>query len=178
MSTAQYMKQSVRFVQEAFRTAGDGLSDEQLHHSPDGESHSIAWVQWHAARIEDLFIQQIFQQQRSEWETSGWAQRTGLPEKGFGTGQPTAEAKSIRINDRAAFAQYAAKVADLTNAFLDRIEQDESLLAKEVKLGERTETLGESINLHLVTHLNGHRGEVNLIRGTMGFQPVMPNRGG
>ncbi len=75
-------------------------------------------------------------------------------------------------------AQYAAKVADLTNAFLDRIEQDESLLAKEVKLGERTETIGESINLHLVTHLNGHRGEVNLIRGTMGFQPVMPNRGG
>ena len=50
-------------------------------------------------------------------------------------------------------------------------------LAREVKLGQRTEALGESINLHLVMHLNGHRGEINLIRGMLGFDPVLLNQG-
>ena len=53
MSTVDYMRQSINFLQEAFRVAGEGLTDEQLHHSAEGESHSIAWVLWHAARIED-----------------------------------------------------------------------------------------------------------------------------
>jgi uncharacterized damage-inducible protein DinB len=178
MSAADYMRQSLRFLQESFRTAGEGLSDEQLHYSPDGESHSIAWVMWHAARIEDFFIQRIFQGQTQEWDAGGWAARTSLPEKGFGTGQPTVEAKAVHLADRTAFAAYQAAVAQRTNAFLDRAAADEGLLSQEVKLGERTETVGESINLHMVTHLNGHRGEVNLLRGEMGFAPVMVNRGG
>jgi uncharacterized damage-inducible protein DinB len=176
VGTTDYMKQSLRFLHEAFRGAGEGLTDEQLHHSPEGESHSIAWVQWHAARIEDLFIHQIFQKQRPEWETGGWAERTGLPAKGFGTGQPTAEAKALHIADTQAFAEYARRVAELADRFLE--QADDATLATEVKVGERTETIGESINLHLLTHLNGHRGEVNLIRGSMGFQPVLPGRGG
>jgi uncharacterized damage-inducible protein DinB len=178
MSTADYMRVSIRFLQESFRTAGDGLSDDQLHYSPGEESHSIAWILWHAARIEDLFVQQIFAQQPELWQTGGWAQRTGLPEKGFGTGQSTADARSIRIKDRAAFAEYQKEVAARTNALLDSIAADESILTREVKLMDRTEQIGESINLHMVTHLNGHRGEVNQLRGEMGFAPVMPNRGG
>jgi len=29
-----------------------------------------------------------------------------------------------------------------------------------------------------VIHLNGHRGEVNLLRGMMGLDPVLLNQGG
>lgn len=46
------------------------------------------------------------------------------------------------------------------------------------RLGERTETVGESVNLHLAIHLNGHRGEINLLRGMMGFEPVLLDQGG
>jgi len=178
MSTAAYMRQSIAFLQESFRMAPEGLSDEQLHRSLAGESHSVAWVLWHAARIEDLFVQRVFQNQVQEWDAGGWADRTGMPAKGFGTGQATADAKAIRIADRDAFAAYQAQVAGHTDAFLDTVAADDSILSREVKVGERTETIGESINLHMVTHLNGHRGEVNLLRGEMGFQPVLPNRGG
>lgn len=178
MSTTDYLRQNIRFLEESFRVAGDGLTDDQLHYSPEGESHSIAWVLWHASRIEDMFFQRIFQGQPEEWAVSDWAARTGLPEKGFGTGQATADAKTMRIADRAAFAEYQKAVAGRTNAFLDTVANDESILQREVKLGERTEKIGESINLHLITHLNGHRGEVNLLRGELGFQPVLPARGG
>jgi uncharacterized damage-inducible protein DinB len=176
MSSIDFMKQTLDFIHRGFRGAPDGLTDEQLHFVPEGQSHSIAWTMWHGARIEDLFIQQIFQGKPSEWETGGWAAKTGLPEKGFGTGQSTDDAANVRITDLAAFQDYQKKVGDLAFAFLDSL--DEAGLQREVKLGEKTEQIGESINLHMVIHLNGHRGEINLLRGMQGFEPVLLNQGG
>lgn len=176
MSAVDFLKQNIDFIHRSFRMAADGLSPEQVHFVPQGESHSIAWVMWHAARIEDLFFQQVFQGKQQEWEAGGWAERTGLPAQGFGTGQSTEDAKAVRIKDLTAFSEYASRVAELTRQYLDTITDAD--LTREVKLGQRIETLGQSINLHIVTHLNGHRGEVNLIRGMLGLGPVMPNQGG
>ncbi len=176
MSATDFMAQTLEFVHRGFLGAGDGLSEEQLHFVPEGQSHSIAWCMWHGARIEDLFFQQIFQGTPSEWETGGWAAKTGLPEKGFGTGQPVDEAKRVRIASRDAFRDYQSRVAELATTYLSSLTDAD--LQREVKLGERTETLGQSINLHLVIHLNGHRGEINLLRGMMGFEPVLLNQGG
>lgn len=176
MSAIDFMKQTLDFIHRGFRGAPEGLTDEQVHFVPEGQSHSIAWCMWHAARIEDLFFQQIFQGQRSEWETGGWAERTGLPEKGFGTGQSTEDAANVHFASLDEFKRYQQRVAELALAFLDSI--DDGGLKREVKLGEKTETIGESINLHLVIHLNGHRGEVNLLRGMQGFDPVLLNQGG
>lgn len=176
MSAITYMKQSLAFIHGSYRQAGDGLSPEQLHFVPEGESHSIAWVMWHGARVEDLIMQQIIKGVKQEWESGGWAARTGLPEKSFGTGQTTEEARAIRITDPEALAGYMNKVAALTQDFLSNSSDED--LEREIQVGQRTETVGQAINLHLVTHLNGHRGEINLLRGMMGFGPVLPNQGG
>ncbi|HLZ71868.1 MAG TPA: DinB family protein [Dehalococcoidia bacterium] len=176
MGATDYMLQSMNFLHEAFRVATDGLSDEQLHHSAEGESHSIAWVLWHVARIEDLFVQRVFQEKPEEWASGGWAAKTGLPEKGFGTNQPAAEAKALHVGDMAALRQYALAVAKRTDEFLTNA--DDRVLDREVTLGERKETIGQAITLHFITHMNGHRGEINQLRGEMGYQPVLPGRGG
>lgn len=175
-SSIHFIKANVGFVQRAFKMAPDGLSNEQLHFVPPGQSHSIAWVMWHAARIQDLFLNTLFRGKPQEWEAGDWAAKTGLPDKGFGTGQSNEDAANVRINDLDAFDQYARKIDGDMQAFFEALTEDD--LAREVKLGEKVETLGESVNLHLVTHLNGHRGEVNLLRGMMGFDPVLPNQGG
>jgi hypothetical protein len=117
MSATRYMRQSLDFLHGAFRGADAGMSSAQAHFVPDGESHSVAWVMWHAARV-----------------------------------------------------------ATLTDEFLDGL--DEAGLEREVQVGQSTVTVGQCITLHLVTYLNGHRGEVNLIRGMVGFGPVLPNQGG
>jgi uncharacterized damage-inducible protein DinB len=176
MSSIDFMKQTLDFIHRGFRGAPEGLTDEQLHFVPEGQSHSIAWCMWHGTRIEDLFFQQLFQGKPSEWDTGGWAAKTGLPEKGFGTGQSTEDAAKVRIASLDAFKGYQARVAELAVGFLSGLTEED--LKREVKMGERTETLGESINLHLVIHLNGHRGEVNLLRGMQGFDPVLLNQGG
>jgi hypothetical protein len=176
MSATTYMLQSLDFLHRSFRQAGDGLTAEQLNFVPEGESHSIAWVMWHGARIEDLIVQQVIQGNTPIWERDDWAARLGLPAQGFGTGQTTEEARTIRIADVADFAGYADAVATATHDYLNGLSDAD--LEREVKLGQRVESVGQCITLHLVTHLNGHRGEVNLLRGMMGLTPVLLNQGG
>jgi uncharacterized damage-inducible protein DinB len=176
MAATDFMKQTLDFIHRGFLGAPEGLTDDELHFVPEGQSHSIAWCMWHGARIEDMFFQQIFQGKQREWESGGWAEATGLPAKGFGTNQPTHEAKTVRIASLDKFRDYQKKVAQLSMDYLGSLSDTD--LEREVKLGDRTETVGESINLHLVIHLNGHRGEVNLLRGMMGHPPVLLNQGG
>lgn len=176
MSAVGYMKQSLAFIHGSYRQAAEGLSPEQLHFVPEGESHSIAWIIWHGARVEDLIVQQVIKGEPQEWDAAGWAERTGLPAKGFGTGQSTDDARAVRIDNYDEFARYAARVAALTQTYLSSLSDDD--LERELTVGQRTESVGQAVTLHLVTHLNGHRGEINLLRGMMGFPPVMPNQGG
>jgi uncharacterized damage-inducible protein DinB len=170
------MLQSLDFLHRSFRQAGDGLMPEHLNFVPDGESHSIAWVLWHAARVEDLIMHQVIQGRPVIWDTGGWAARLGLPVQGFGTGQTTEQATAIRTADLAAFGGYADAVATATQDAIAALSDAD--LEREVKVGQRMESVGQCITLHLVTHLNGHRGEVNLLRGMLGLPPVLLNQGG
>jgi uncharacterized damage-inducible protein DinB len=176
VSTVDYMKQALRFIDRGFAEADKDLSDEQLHFVPEGQTHSIAWCMWHAARIEDFFFQRVYGGGQEEWRTGGWAERCGLPDRGFGTGQSTEEAQSVRIGDRDAFHAYQAEVHRRAMAYFDTLTEAD--LDRETKLGDAVEPLGHSINLHLTVHLNGHRGEVNMLRGMLGFPPVLVNQGG
>jgi uncharacterized damage-inducible protein DinB len=177
MSAVDYICDNITFIHNGFRQAADGLTAEQLHFVPEGQSHSIAWVMWHGARIEDLFVNQLFEGRPAEFDGGGWAAKTGLPEKGFGTGQSTEDAAAVRIVNLDAFNEYRETVVKQADAFLAGLS-DGDLTSRSVQMRDRTEQLGESINLHMVTHLNGHRGEINLLRGMMGFEPVLVNRGG
>jgi uncharacterized damage-inducible protein DinB len=177
MGAVDYIRDNVTFIHNGFRQAADGLSELQLHFVPEGQSHSIAWVMWHGVRIEDLFVNQLFQGRPSEFDNGGWAAKTGLPEKGFGTGQSTEDAAAVRIKDLGAFNDYREAVVKQVDAFLASLSDDD-LTSRTVQMRDKTEQLGESVNLHMVTHLNGHRGEINLLRGMMGFEPVMVNKGG
>ena len=171
-----YIRQSLAFLHGSFRDALTGQSAAQLQFVPEGESHSVAWVLWHAARVEDMLVHSVFQGGPDLWRQGDWSTRTALPARGFGTGQTTDEARAIQIADLDAFADYQAAVHAATDAFLADLSDAD--LERTVQMGDKTETLGESITLHLITHLNGHRGEINLIRGMHGLPPVMPNRGG
>ncbi len=177
MSAIDFIKDSFDSIHGSFRDARDGQSDEQIHFVPDGESHSVAWILFHTTRIEDLMINGICQDRPHIFVEGNYAERIGFPTESYGTGQTTEEAREVHIDDMDAFTEYAEAVYDATNAFLAAMS-DDSELEREVQLGQRTETVSDNIRLHLITHLNGHRGEVNLIRGMQGLPPVMANARG
>lgn len=174
MSTAEFIADGLAFAHNAFTDARNG-TEEQLHFVPEHGSHSIAWCLWHTARVEDLIINMQVLKEPQVWNEE-WAKRTGLPADGFGTNQEEAEAQKVRIKDMGAFAEYQDAVWAKTNAFLKRAT-DADLAVELPRRQGGTETVAQAIQLHMLGHFNGHRGEINTLRGMQGMPTVMAAQG-
>jgi uncharacterized damage-inducible protein DinB len=173
MSTIAFIKRALDFARDALADARNG-TDDQLPFVPLNGSHSIAWCLWHTARVEDLIINARILKRPSIWNEE-WAKRTGLPVEGFGVGQPDQDAQKIHIDDVKAFAAYQEAVWAATARFLDTATDAD--LEREVPSRTGTESVGEAISLHLLGHFNGHRGEINTLRGMEGMPTVLAARG-
>jgi uncharacterized damage-inducible protein DinB len=173
MSTVAFIKRGLEFAHRALADARNG-TDEQLHFVPPNGSHSIAWCLWHTARVEDLIVNARILSQPTIWNEQ-WAGRTGLPAEGFGTGQPDADAQKVRVADMDALAAYQEAVWAATARFLEGATDAD--LEREVPTRTGTESVGEAISLHMLGHFNGHRGEINTLRGLQGLPTVMAAQG-
>ena len=173
MSTVDFIARGLDFAHRALADARNG-TDEQLHFVPAHGSHSIAWCLWHTARIEDVIINVRARGAQPIWNEH-WARRTGLPFDGTGNGLSDEQAQQVRIADMAAFAEYQEAVFEQTRRFLAGATDAD--LEREVPARSGTETVGEAISLHMLGHFNGHRGEINTLRGMQGLPTVMAAQG-
>lgn len=172
-NTVDFIQRGLTFAHAALADARNG-TEEQLHFVPDQGSHSIAWCLWHTARVEDLIMNGRVRGRDVIWNAE-WAERTGLPVDGFGTGMTDDDARRVRITNMKAFEEYQEALWSATDDFLAGASDDE--LEREVPAGRGTETVGESISLHMLGHFNGHRGEINTLRGMQGMPTVMAAQG-
>lgn len=104
-----------------------------------------------------------------------WAGQTGLPFEGFGTNMADEDAREVRVGDIDALARYQDAVFARTAEFLDGATDDD--LEREIPARNGSETVGEAISLHMMGHFNGHRGEINTLRGMQGMPTVMAAQG-
>lgn len=172
MSTVDFIVRSLDFTHNALRDARNG-TDEQLHFVPPEGSHSIAWCLWHTARVEDLIMSRVSGQD-PVW-SEDWAAKTGLPYDGFGTGMSDDDAQQVHITDMQAFNDYQEAVFARTADFLANATDED--LEREIPARNGTESVGEAISLHMMGHFNGHRGEINTLRGMQGMPTVMAAQG-
>lgn len=170
MDTVEYIKNSLSFAHRALTDACNG-TPEQLHFVPEGGSHSIAWCLWHTARIEDVIINSRSRGEPLIWNEQ-WADRVGLPFEGTGNGMSDDEAQQIRVKDMDAFRAYQEAVWSQTEEFLNSIT-DQDLQRPIPRRDGSTETIAQAISLHMIGHFNGHRGEINLLRGMQGMPTVL-----
>ncbi|HEU0074628.1 MAG TPA: DinB family protein [Dehalococcoidia bacterium] len=174
METVDFIRNSLSFAHRALADACNG-TPKQLHFVPEHGSHSIAWCLWHTARIEDLIINARSRQAPQVWNED-WANRTGLPFEGMGTGMSDDEASEIRIEDIDAFRAYQEAVWKQTEEYLSSIT-DEDLQSERQRRDGGIETIGQGISLHMLGHFNGHRGEINMLRGMQGMPTVLQREG-
>ena len=172
MSTVAFIQRSLAFTHAALIDARNGTA-EQLHFVPAHGSHSIAWCLWHTTRVEDLIMSRITGD-APVW-SEDYASRTGLPYDGFGTNMSDDEAQTIQVTDMAALAEYQDAVFARTEDFLNNADDEE--LEREIPARSGTESVGEAISLHMMGHFNGHRGEINTLRGMQGMPTVMAAQG-
>ena len=172
MSTVAFIQRSLDFTHAALIDARNG-TDEQLHFVPEHGSHSIAWCLWHTTRVEDLIVSRVTGES-PVWDEE-WASRTGLPFDGFGTNMSDEDAQQIYVTDIEALAGYQETVFARTEQFLANATDED--LEREIPARNGTESVGEAISLHMMGHFNGHRGEINTLRGMQGMPTVMAAQG-
>jgi hypothetical protein len=78
----------------AAERAFGGVSDEQMRVRPREDLNSLAWLMWHIARAEDIFINPVILG-RPQVLDEGWAGKLGIVRRDFGIGMTTAEVSEL-----------------------------------------------------------------------------------
>jgi hypothetical protein len=101
----------------------DGLTDEIATYRPDPEANSIAWLIWHATRIQDDHVADLA---HGEQVWPQWRERFGLPfgKWATGYGQGPKEVAAVQVSGEL-LGQYHQAVHELTLRYLDGLTAEE-----------------------------------------------------
>src|SRR5882724_12140344 len=78
----------------AAERAFTGPTDEQMRVRPREDLNSLAWLMWHIARAEDIFVNAVLAARPQTFE-DGWAKRLAITRRDFGIGMTSAEVTEL-----------------------------------------------------------------------------------
>ncbi|MBI3637557.1 MAG: DinB family protein [Candidatus Rokubacteria bacterium] len=165
-----------------------GLTDEQMRVRPREDLNSLAWLLWHIARAEDIFLNPVLAG-RAQVFDDAWQKRLGIARRDFGIGMTSAEVTELtRAIDLGAAREYRDAVGrrtrEIVGGFTDQDWQGHTTAAgveraaAEGAFGARSEQLvkvfsGRPRALLLsglaLFHPSGHMGEAATVRSAGGF---------
>jgi DinB superfamily len=165
-----------------------GLTDEQMRVRPREDLNSLAWLMWHIARAEDIFVNALLAGGPQVLD-SAWKKRLGVDRDDFGIGMATAEVTALTGQvDPGALRAYRDAVGlrtrELVSAFKPQDWQG-AVAAEAVEraaaagaFGARTAQFSKALpgrpratmlsGIALI-HSAGHMGEAATIRTAGGF---------
>jgi hypothetical protein len=166
-----------------------GLTDEQMRVRPREDLNSLAWLIWHIARAEDIFVNTVLGSRAQLFDDEGWARRLAIPRRDFGIGMTSAEVWDLtRQIDVGAVREYRDAVGrrtrEIVEAFGAEDWQGESRAegveraAAEGAFGTRAEAISKAFTGRpramllsgiALFHPSGHLGEATTVRSAGGF---------
>jgi len=165
-----------------------GTTDEQMRVRPREDLNSLAWLMWHIARAEDIFLNAILAGRPQLFE-DGWGPRLGVSRRDFGIGMTSVEVTELtRQIDLAALRDYRDAVGrrtrEVVGGFKDQdwqgtvpVEAVERAAAQGA-FGIRTEAIVKGfpgrpraamLSGIALFHSAGHMGEAATVRTAGGF---------
>jgi uncharacterized damage-inducible protein DinB len=170
MIISEFIWKSLTESKEYIDRAAKGLSTEELAFRPRPHSNSIAFLMWHLARVEDLWINRALLGEKEIYESDGWYTRFGTPAKDNGIGYEVKNLDAWPVPEPGLIQGYAAAVRRKTQVYLNGV--DEKMLDETKDFGWNKGTVGSALS-HLVTEVGEHTGQIGYIRGFMkGIEPA------
>jgi uncharacterized damage-inducible protein DinB len=165
---AKSLDESREYVAEAIVS----LSQAELAWRPKPHSNSIAFLLWHLARVEDLWINRILLGGKELYETGGWYKKFSTSAQDSGFGYDVAKLNAWPVPALSLLKEYAAAVREKTLVYLKSLT---ALKLDEPRdFGWRKGTTGSALS-HLVTEVSEHSGQIGYLRGIMkGIEPPPP----
>lgn len=113
-------------IVEDFRLAVAGLTPDQLAFRPDAEANSIAWLVWHAARVQDDHVSALADRAQA-WIEDGFEQRFGLgfDPSDIGYGHTSEQVAAVRPDGPEILVDYLRAVTERTREYVARLDASE-----------------------------------------------------
>jgi uncharacterized damage-inducible protein DinB len=169
MKLNEFILASLTESKEYIDRAINVLSEEELSFQPKPHSNSIAFLLWHVARVEDLWINRILQGGKEIYESEGWHKKFGTPAQDSGFGYDINKLKSWPVPSKTLLEDYAGAVRRKTRDYLAIL--DDKKLDEGKDFGWRKGTIGTALS-HLITEVGEHTGQIGYIKGIIkGIEP-------
>jgi hypothetical protein len=131
MDAKQLFFERYRGFQEYPPLLLDGLTDDQLRHSPHPALNPIAWVLWHIARCEDVGVNRLLTDASQVLDGGGWSPRLRVAERNIGTGMTKSDVAQLCAEiDLTELAAYRSAITDRTEAVVGAVPIED--LAREL----------------------------------------------
>jgi uncharacterized damage-inducible protein DinB len=164
VNITEFIGKSLAESNEYINQAIKGLSPDELSFRPQPHSNSIAFLLWHLARIEDIWINKILLGEKEMYESEGWYQKFGTPAQDSGFGYDVKKIDVWPVPTLVLLQAYATTVRGKTQVFLNSLNDQK--LDESKDLGWRKGTIGSALS-HLVMEVGEHTGQIGYIRGFM-----------
>jgi hypothetical protein len=165
-----------------------GLSDAQMRARPREDLNSVAWLMFHIARAEDVFVNTMLAG-RTQVFDDGWGKRLGITRRDFGFGMTSTEVNDLTQQvDVVALREYRDAVGYRTREVVSGFKPDDwqgVLEAQNVaravgdgSLGRAAEPIGKNmpgrprtavLSTIALLHSAAHMGEAVTVRTAGGF---------
>ena len=155
----------VTLLSEGHRTLDLVLHDvtpEMLVWAPPGNALPIGIIYAHAVGLEDLYIQQMLQQQPLVWESGSWAARLrhDLPPNQWNI-------QRVQPPDMDALRSYQSEVFAASLAYAGSLSGDELERRLEFPGRQWSMSIAQLLSV-VVGHTLGHAGEIAALKGVQG----------
>jgi hypothetical protein len=174
-------------VSAAERAFG-GLNDAQMRVRPREDLNSLAWIMWHIARAEDVFINALVVGRPQVFDDA-WAKRLGISRRDFGIGMTSPEVTDLtRVIDLATLREYRDAVGRRTREIVAGFKDSDwggeiagpavQKAAADGAFGSRADQMVKAFTGRPRTavlsgialfHPAGHLGEAATVRSAGGF---------
>lgn len=153
-------------IVDDFEAAVGGLTPEQLAARIDPEANSIAWLAWHAARVQDDHIADLAGR-RQVWIEDGFEARfgLGLDPADIGYGHSSEQVAVVRVDEPQLLLDYLGAVTERTNEYLAGVDADEL-----DRIVDRRWDPPVTAGVRLVSVIDDcmqHAGQARFIRGVL-----------
>jgi len=126
VETSDVLADAFGRIIEDFELAVSGLTSDQLTYRPDPGANSIAWLTWHATRVQDDHVSALADRAQS-WTQDGFEQRFGmnLGPVDIGYGHTADQVAAVRPHDPGLLVDYLRAVTGRTLEYVVHIDATE-----------------------------------------------------
>jgi len=163
METTELILRSLEQSQEYLTKALDGLTQEEATWSPRAECNSIVFIFWHIARVEDFFVNRLFQREEELYEAEGWREKLGTPAKDNGYQYTAEQLQTWPAPKLEVLQEYANSVRQKTIDFLKHVTPEK--LSEVVTRPNRPPDSIGAILGRISTEIALHVGQIAYLRG-------------